>query len=204
MIDTVTTSDNEKLSYNYVYKNNVKNNSIPILLLHDINDTHESFNLIRDELMSNYNIIHFDYRLLDTKELVSNSSIDIYTQDIISIFDNLGISNANIISHGSAAHIAYELSINYSDYVNAIILEDFITIKTIDKAIFLKKISNIKHPTLLLKGSKSKLISANDNQAVVMSNDFFKSASVELVESNGHIHNPKVFLSQVNKFLSIF
>jgi hypothetical protein len=204
MKHTVVTSDNVKLTYHCIYKNNIKNSSIPLLLLHDINDSYDSFNSIHEELISDYNIIYFDYRILDTHELVSKSLINIYAQDIITILDNLGISNTNLISHGSAAQIACELSINHSAYVNAIILEDFITVKTTNRHSLLKRISNIKHPTLLLKASKSKLISADENQETVMSNDFLKSASVELVESHGHIHNPKVYLSQVNKFLSIF
>ena len=204
MISTAYTSDNLKLTYNYIYKNNIKNNSIPIILLHDIFDTQESFSSIHKELVNHHNIIFSDYRNLDSPDLVTDSSINIYVKDIITILDNFGVSNINVIAHGSATQIACGLSLNYPDYVNAMILEDFITEKTDNKDRILKTISKIKHPTLLLKGSKSKSISADENQITVMSNDFLRSASIELVESGGHINNPVVFLSQVNKFLSIF
>jgi len=65
-------------------------------------------------------------------------------------------------------------------------------------------IKKIVHPTLLLRGSKSKIISSQLNQATVMSNQFLRSSSVENVEINGHSNNVDVFVSQVSKFISIY
>ena len=65
-------------------------------------------------------------------------------------------------------------------------------------------INKIVHPTLLLRGSKSKIVSSQQNQTAVMSNQFLRSSSVENVVMNGHSNNVDVFVSQVSKFISIY
>ena len=110
----------------------------------------------------------------------------------------------HIISNGVSAYFASIFSLNYHNYVKSMIFEDYSIDFNIHNISLKLDIKKIVHPTLLLRGSKSKIISSQQNQTIVMSNQFLRSSSVENVEINGHLNNVDVFVSQVSKFISIY
>ena len=84
------------------------------------------------------------------------------------------------------------------------VFEDFNPHITINNATIKTDLTDVAHPTLLLRGSQSKELSVESNQNIVMSNEYLRSSSIEKVNNNGHFHNSEAFVSQVSKFISIY
>ena len=68
----------------------------------------------------------------------------------------------------------------------------------------LQDVSNINHPTIILRGSRSSNIDSEITQKTVMKNDLLRSSSIEMTNSMSHLVNSDIFLSQVTKFLSLY
>ncbi len=191
------------------FKVTAKNKNIdldnpPILYISNIGSNTKSFKDASNALSSEYSVIQFD----PNDDIYINEDKSINTDNCIAnILKILDINNLNaihIISNGVSAYLACIFALKYPDYVKSMIFEDYTIEFNIHNISLKLDINKIVHPTLLLRGSKSKIVSSQQNQTVVMSNQFLRSSSVENVEMNGHSNNVDVFVSQVSKFISIY
>ena len=191
------------------FKVTAKNKNIdldnpPILYICNIGSNTKSFEVASNALSSEYSVIQFD----PNDDIYINEDKSINTDNCIAnILKILDINNLNaihIISNGVSAYLACIFALKYPDYVKSMIFEDYTIEFNIHNISLKLDINKIVHPTLLLRGSKSKIVSSQQNQTVVMSNQFLRSSSVENVEMNGHSNNVDVFVSQVSKFISIY
>ena len=191
--------------FKVTFKNkNINFDNTPILYICNIGTNTKSFKDASNALSSEYSVIQFD----PNDDIYINEDKSINTDNCIAnILKILDINNLNaihIISNGVSAYLACIFALKYPDYVKSMIFEDYTIEFNIHNISLKLDINKIVHPTLLLRGSKSKIVSSQQNQTVVMSNQFLRSSSVENVEMNGHSNNVDVFVSQVSKFISIY
>ena len=187
------------------FKNrNIDLDNPPILYICNIGSNAKSFDNASNALANEYSVIHFD----PNDDVYINKDKSINTDNciasILNLLDMHDLNAIHIISNGVSAYFASIFALNYPDYVKSMIFEDYFIDFNIYNVTLNLDIKKIAHPTLLLRGSKSKIISSQQNQTTVMSNQFLRSSSVENVEINGHFNNVDSFVSQVSKFISIY
>ncbi len=191
--------------FKVTFKNkNIDLDNPPILYICNIGSNTKSFTDASNALSSEYSVIHFD----PNDDIYINKDKSINTDkciaNILKILDKHDLKAIHIICNGVSAYFASNFALHYPNYVKSMIFEDYSIDFNIYNISLKLDIKKIVHPTLLLRGSKSKIISSQLNQATVMSNQFLRSSSVENVEINGHSNNVDVFVSQVSKFISIY
>lgn len=191
--------------FKVTFKNkNINFDNTPILYICNIGTNTKSFKDASNALSSQYSVIQFD----PNDDIYINKDKSINTDkciaNILKILDKHDLKAIHIISNGVSAYFASIFALNYHNYVKSMIFEDYSIDFNIHNISLKLDIKKIVHPTLLLRGSKSKIISSQQNQTIVMSNQFLRSSSVENVEINGHLNNVDVFVSQVSKFISIY
>jgi len=194
-----------KKNFKVTAKNkNIDLDNPPILYISNIGSNTKSFEDASNALSSEYSVILFD----PNDDIYINEDKSINTDNCIAnILKILDINNLNaihIISNGVSAYLGCIFALKYPDYVKSMIFEDYTIEFNIHNISLKLDINKIVHPTLLLRGSKSKIVSSQQNQTAVMSNQFLRSSSVENVVMNGHSNNVDVFVSQVSKFISIY
>ena len=155
-------------------------------------------------LNNDFPIIYYDFRGQGDSKLTLSIDIDLLLVDLFQIIKDAQVDSVNIVANGFGAHVAANFAKIYPRYVKSMVFEDFNPHITINNATIKTDLTDVAHPTLLLRGSQSKELSVESNQNIVMSNEYLRSSSIEKVNNNGHFHNSEAFVSQVSKFISIY
>ena len=95
---------------------------VPLILLHGLSDSSDFWKPLINELSKEYRVIVPDLRGHGSSSKNVNISMELFTRDLYNLFDNLKIKNAHILGFSLGALIAENFSIEYSQFVNSMVL----------------------------------------------------------------------------------
>jgi pimeloyl-ACP methyl ester carboxylesterase len=95
---------------------------VPLILLHGLSDSSDFWKPLINELSKKYRVIVPDLRGHGSSSKNVSISMELFTQDLYNLFDNLKLKNAHIFGFSLGALIAENFSLNYSQYVNSMVL----------------------------------------------------------------------------------
>jgi 3-oxoadipate enol-lactonase len=95
---------------------------VPLILLHGLSDSSDFWKPLINELSKEYRVIAPDLRGHGGSSKNVSISLELFTQDLYNLFDNLKLKNAHIFGFSLGALIAENFSLKYSQYVNSMVL----------------------------------------------------------------------------------
>ena len=95
---------------------------VPLILLHGLSDSSDFWKPLINELSKEYRVIAPDLRGHGSSSKNVSISLELFTQDLYNLFDNLKLKNAHIFGFSLGALIAENFSLKYSQYVNSMVL----------------------------------------------------------------------------------
>lgn len=97
----------------------------PIVCLHGITAQHRSFNALAGHLAPSPGLVAVDLRGRgDSSKPESGYGLEVHAQDVVRLFDHLGLGRVVIAGHSMGAFVGLQTALRFPDRVEALILLD--------------------------------------------------------------------------------
>lgn len=196
-----TFKNSEFLSLNYLETNKfLKNdkNLQPVILLHEIGDSSESWKQITEDLSKIFNIIQIDFRGHGLNSSLEKVSINTCVSDILDFLDQSSYKSFFLIGHGFGGECAVLIANQKPNMIKKLIL---IETKFCDEHVW-DIWGKLLIPSLYVRGRQSDVIS---HELAIQIREKQKGCFVTELEGGGHqfhADSPHSLISAISWFNS--
>jgi pimeloyl-ACP methyl ester carboxylesterase len=205
----------------------VYGNGMPIILVHGNGETHEIFDVLIDNLKTNYKVFAIDSRCHGKSENTANISYDLMAEDMIAFIKELNIDKPIFYGFSDGGIIGLLVAIKQPQLLSKLIISGanlnpdgmsksmliiskicyFITRNKLFKMmiqepnITIKDLEKIEVPTYVLAGEKDAI--KEEHTKLIAKN--IRNSTLEIIPNENHssyiIHSEKIY-NIIKKYLS--
>ena len=105
----------------------------PLFILHGLFGSLSNWNWHSKQFSEHFSVYGVDLRNHGESPHDDTLNYDVMAQDVVQLFDDLGVKSASVIGHSMGGKVAMELALRWPDYVNKLIVVDIAPVSYPDR-----------------------------------------------------------------------
>ena len=105
----------------------------PLFILHGLFGSLSNWNWHSKQFSEHFSVYGVDLRNHGESPHDDTLNYDVMAQDVVQLFDDLGVKSASVIGHSMGGKVAMELALRWPDYINKLIVVDIAPVSYPDR-----------------------------------------------------------------------
>ena len=105
----------------------------PLFILHGLFGSLSNWNWHSKQFSEHFSVYGVDLRNHGESPHDDTLNYDVMAQDVVQLFDDLGVKSASVIGHSMGGKVAMELALRWPDYINKLVVVDIAPVSYPDK-----------------------------------------------------------------------